>query len=428
VSGRGRSVCCALAVVVAATTLAACGMNPGASEPTTITVWDYYGSATPIKPAIAAFERANPDITVRHVEREYDTIKAEFGSGNGPDVSTLDLTWLPELAYAGDLTDLGDLSGGEINGQDIEHVYASTALDAMSYRSQYVAAPLDFDTYSLFYRSDLLAAQKIAVPQTWPEFREAARKLAEEADSSGRTGKARVQIGPDTFHFAELLFQDGGTILDQGGERATFAGQNGVRALTAYRDLLRDGGLYWGPEKGDSSGIDAIRDGRIAMFINGPFMMGVLKDGVPEMAGKWGVTRVPALGTAGVERAGYLGGTGLGIPAASKNKKAAFDFVQFMLKIEQQRGVTKHAGAAPTTNEAILELELTDPDPFFGNQQPNLVFLDALAAARPMPRIRQWGEVDAVINTAVEAALQGKKTPEKALEDAARDVDKLLAS
>jgi len=425
VVGRGMR---AIAVVAATAMLAACGQVSDSGESTTITVWDYYGSATPIKPALEAFAKAHPDIEVKHVPREYDDIKAEFADSAGPDVSTLDLTWLPALADGGDLADLRKLSGNKINGQDFEHVYPSTALDAMRYDDRYVAAPLDFDTYALYYRTDLFRQEGVRVPRTWQELREAARALAGAADRNGQQGKSRVQIGPDTFHFAQLLYQDGGTVLDPAGERATFAGASGVRALTAYRDLLDDGGIYWGPEREDSSGMEGIKDGRIAMFINGPFMMGVLKDGAPDQSGKWGVTQVPSLGAPDDEPPGYLGGTGLGIPENARHKEAAWKFVQFMLKIEQQRGVVEHAGAAPTTNEAILELELTDPDPYFSNQQPYLVYLDALASARPMPRVKEWSEVDAVINTAVETALQGKKSPQDALGEAAKKVDQILAA
>jgi multiple sugar transport system substrate-binding protein len=411
--------------------LTGCDAEKETAKSTTITVWDYYGSATPIKPVIAAFERAHPEVKVRHVAKDYEAVQTTFGpestKGRGPDVATLDMTWLSSLADKGVLSDLAGISDGRINGKDIEHVYPSTAIAAMTYRERYVAAPLDFDAYALYYRSDLFAAQKLGVPKTWAELREAAATLAGAADGKGLPGRWRTQVSPDTFHFAQLLFQDGGSLLTAGDERAAFDGPIGVRALTAYRDLLRDGGIYWGPEQ-DSTGMDAIRDGRIAMFISGPYMMGTLKEGVPGQAGKWGVAAVPALGSPGAERSGYLGGTGLGIPQSSKRKAAAWTFVQFMLQMEQQRGVITRAGAAPTTNEAILSLELDEPDPFFSGQQPQLVFLDALSAGRPMPRVTQWDRIDAVLNRAVEQALRGRSTPQAALTAAAKEVNRLLAA
>src|SRR5262245_23148566 len=39
----------------------------------TITVWDYYGEATPIKPLIESFEKENPNITVQYEALDWDT-------------------------------------------------------------------------------------------------------------------------------------------------------------------------------------------------------------------------------------------------------------------------------------------------------------------------------------------------------------------
>ena len=47
------------------------------------------------------------------------------------------------------------------------------------------------------------------------------------ADDNGRKGQARTQIIPDTFHFAQLLFQNGGDILDPANTRAAFDGWTG---------------------------------------------------------------------------------------------------------------------------------------------------------------------------------------------------------
>jgi multiple sugar transport system substrate-binding protein len=423
-------MCLALSAALAVAPLVACGnLRSNADAKVSITVWDYYGSSTPIKPALAAFKREHPNIEVRYQEREYDDIRlkfpAEAAKGNGPDVSTLDMTWLSTIAADGLLADLGELSGGKINGRSVEHVYASAALNAMTYEGKQVAAPFDYDTYALYYRADLLAAEGLPVPETWAQFRATAKALAETADDTGRTGKARVQIVPDTFHFAQILFQQGGDILDPTGTQAAFAGREGVQALEAFRALLQDGGIYWGPgHEKDPLGTAAMKEGRIAMFINGPYMMGVLRTEAPELAGKWGVARVPTDGKPG----SYLGGTGLAIPASSTKKDAAWSFVQFMLRKEQQLGVLKHAGAAPTTNEAVLSADLSDPDPYFGGQTPFLTFLQAVATAKHFPYIKHWSDVNAIIDTAVEAALTGKKSPKQALAEAAKKVNALLAT
>ena len=125
----------AVAVIVASWLVAACGTvasfipggtrapTPGDSTgapsasalpapsldttPVTLTVWDYYGSAdTPFTPgAIADFEERYPWITVDRRDLDRATfvrrLRAADASGDGPDVATLDMAWMPELAPGG---------------------------------------------------------------------------------------------------------------------------------------------------------------------------------------------------------------------------------------------------------------------------------------------------------------------------------------
>ena len=96
-----------LAVVALAT---GCG---GSSQPAsstssagpltgTLTVWDYYGSATPIKPAVAAFQKLHPGLKINFQAVDYDTFQQKFAvtvsSGAPPDVATIDMTWIPTFA------------------------------------------------------------------------------------------------------------------------------------------------------------------------------------------------------------------------------------------------------------------------------------------------------------------------------------------
>jgi multiple sugar transport system substrate-binding protein len=55
------------------------------------------------------------------------------------------------------------------------------------------------------------------------------------------------------------------------------------------------------------------------------------------------------------------------------------------------------------------------------------VFLEAVSTAKHFPYVRQWSDIDVIINEAVVAALQGRKTPEQALKEAAAKVDKVLS-
>lgn len=412
----------ALALVVTACGGTQPSTGGGSKTPVTITVWDYYGQATPVKPAIAGFEKAYPWITVKYSALDWDTAHEKFpiavSSNAAPDVATLDMTWLPVFASKHMLADLSALSGGKLNGQPITTQYAKGALQAMSYQGHYVAMLYDFDVYSLYYRSDLLRAKGIAVPRTWDQLLSAAKKLA--VISNGKTVKSGFEIGPETFHWSQFLYQNGGTILTPDNARAAFNSPQGVAALAYDARLLHSGGIYWGTEQGDP--MAGVKDGRIAMFNDGPYWMGLLKSGAPELKGKWGVA--PAPYSAG--QGSYLGGTGLAIPVNAPHPEAAWLFTQYLLQLPQQLGVAKYAGAAPATLAALRSPVLTKPDPYFGGQAPFKVFMAAMQTAHPFPYVKQWNDIDTAISDSVAAALLGKQSPQNALNAGAAEVNTLL--
>jgi ABC-type glycerol-3-phosphate transport system substrate-binding protein len=115
--------------------------QPAASaggEQVTITVWDYYTdpNATPIQPLIAPFEKEYPNIKVNYEIMDWDTalekLNVALTGGNPPDVTTVDMTWLPKFAALGAFTDLTTyLKGGMLNGVPLEQSYAPGALEAI---------------------------------------------------------------------------------------------------------------------------------------------------------------------------------------------------------------------------------------------------------------------------------------------------------
>jgi multiple sugar transport system substrate-binding protein len=436
---RSRTVwAAALAALLAITVVALAACGGSSNTPTsnasnspkeltgTLTVWDYYGSATPIKPAIKAFEKLHPQLTINYQAVDWDTLRQKFSvgvsSGAPPDLATLDMTWIPTYAAQGVLADLSKMSGGQLNGKPIQSQYTPGSMKAMTYDGHLVTMMYDFDAYALYYRADLFKQKGIAVPKTWTDFTAAAQKLA--VTSNGKLVKYGFQVLPDTFHYAQLLYQNGGAILDPANTKAVFNSAQGVQALTFMKSFLDNGtGVYWGPDQGDSNGTAGIKDGRIAMFLNGPYMMGVLKSSAPEQTGKWAVAPAPISQKPG----SYLGGTGLTIPVNAKNPEAAWAFAQFLLTPAQQLGVYKYGGAAPATVAALHSPMLTKPDPYFGGQAPFSVFLDAMATATPYPYVQAWDDIDKAISDGVTSALLGKQSPQDALNSAAQTTDSALA-
>jgi ABC-type glycerol-3-phosphate transport system substrate-binding protein len=396
------------------------------TTPVTITVWDYYGEATPVKPAVDGFQKEYPWITVKYEALDWDSMNEKFAvgvaAGAAPDVATLDMTWIPTLASNGVLEDLSTISGGMLNGAPIAEQYNPGADEAMKFDGTYVTMLFDFDAYALYYRADLFEKKGIAVPTTWDELRAAAKQLAEDTNGDGKPDTYLYQVWPDTFHYAQFLFQNGGGILTADATAAAFNSPEGVSALEFNASFIDDGsGVYWGPDQGDQ--MAGFKDGTLAMFQNGPYMMGVLKSGAPEMAGMWKVATAPYSKQPG----SYLGGTGLGIPIAAAHKDAAWLFVSYMLRPEQQVGVFTLAGAAPATTATLESPELTKADPYFGGDAPFGIFLEAMKTATHFPYVRSWAEIQTpTMDDAVAAVLLGQSSAKDALDAAAQETNTLL--
>lgn len=419
---RKRFYSISISILCVLLALTACGKSPAPTNKVTITVWDYYGdpNATPIKPLIANFEAENPDISVDYQIMDWQTtldkLNIALSGGTPPDVATIDMTWMPHFAALGALADLKTyMPDGQLNGLPLDQNYTAGSLEAMKYSGQILTMMYDFDAYALYYRVDLLEAKGIPVPVTWEDMVAALHTIGED-------NLYKYELYPDSFHIAQFIYQNGGSILNEEATSATFNSPEAIQAFQFYTDLYlkEQVGIVWTADQGED--IQGIKDGRIAMFANGPYYMGLLKSGAPEMAGKWRVAIHPYSNSA----SSYLGGTGLVIPASSKKQEAAWKFIQYLLKPENAIAVYKYAGAAPALLQALNSPEVDQPDEYFGGQKTLEIFEQAMATAHPFPYVKQWTDIDGFISTSLQDILLNHAQVQTAVDSAAEQTNNIL--
>jgi multiple sugar transport system substrate-binding protein len=381
------------------------------AEPVTITVWDYYGEATPIKPLIEPFQAAHPNITINYEALDWDTtlekLNVVLSGGEAPDVVTVDMTWIPRFASLSAFADLKPLSGGMLNGVPWADAYTEGALKAITYNDQIISALYDFDAYALYYRSDLFEQKGIAVPTNWDELITAAKALQEGE-------QYYYEFDADTFHGSQWIYENGGTLLSSDNKTVVFNSPEAVEAITFNNSLLTEGvAINWTTDQGER--VQGIKDGRVAMFADGPYYMGIMKSAAPEMAGQWRVATHPYNKQPG----SYLGGTGLAIPVASTQQEAAWEFVQYAMELENQINVYKLAGAAPALKEALSSPEVNVEDPYFGGQKAFSVFLQTMETAIPFPYVDVWSDIDDAFTNAMQQIALAELSVQEALDQAA---------
>ncbi|RPI22655.1 MAG: extracellular solute-binding protein, partial [Chloroflexota bacterium] len=349
------------------------------TTPVEITVWDFYGDTTPIKPLLAAFEAANPGIKVNFVAVGWDAfwqkLPIAIANHDVPDLITTGLMWAPEYKVSGAYLDLMPLSNGLLNGQPFDQVLPKGSLDAARDGNKVYGIPYDLDAYGYYYRSDLFTAAGIQeIPNNWTDLAAALAKVSDPAnDVYG------LEFDTGWYSWDPFLYYFGGEYIDQNG-KAVFNSPEAVASIQFMKKLVADKtAVVWTKDRGDlTSGIKA---GTIASFYNGPYMMGVVRTGAPELSGKWNIAMLP---TEGGEAFGtHIGGVHLSIMADAKHPSEAWKLMEFLFQQKNQVAVYKTSGAVPGLLAAMDDPELNAPDPYFNNQAPISIFKDTASMGRP---------------------------------------------
>lgn len=411
---------CAAVCISMAAMLLMPGCKKKKSQETILTVWDYYGKeVSPLSPVIAAFEKENPGIKVKREDLDWETIHTKLNvvlsTNNVPDLVTIDMTWLPTYASLGVFSDLNEISKGMLNGKPFKDAWSSKAVDSMTHEGKIVAALFDFDAYALYYRSDIFAEKKLKAPANWSELIQVGKAIATK-------DKNLYALKEDTFHAAQFIYENGAALLTPDHKDVAFTSAESIDAIQFCADMITKHkiAINWTPDQGEIT--QGVKDGRIAMFADGPYYMAQLRQSVPEQSGKWAIAPHPISRKAG----SYLGGTGLCIPAKSTRKDAAWKFAEFLMRPENAALVYTRAGAAPALLDALDRPEVNAPDPYFGGQVPMTVFRSALASATAFPDIRQWGDVDVAFAEGLRRILSGRSPVKESLEETAKAVRKSL--
>ena len=114
-----------------------------------------------------------------------------------------------------------------------------------------------------------------------------------------------------------------------------------------------------------------------------------------------------------------LGSWLLGIPAGSRNKQRAAEFVFWATAPEQMKQAALR-GNPPTRRSVFLDPELRARFRAFPAQ------LASLETARPRPRTPLWNEIENAFGIRISQANSGSITPEEALHRANQEIEAIV--
>ncbi|POX36996.1 sugar-binding protein [Streptomyces sp. Ru73] len=429
--GRPRATAALAVTAVLALTATACGDDGSGiagetggegSGKGTITFWDNNGGVRTAvwKEIIKDFEKANPDIKVDYVgiaatevQSKYDTA---IQGGGLPDVGGIGAAMLAGISAQGALEPLdGRLKDssldGKLNARMLESVRSAAG------GKQLYTVPTSASNGVLYYRTDLFKAAGLPAPTTWSAFYEAAEKLTDKrANKFGYT----IRGGAGSIAQAlDAMYGQSGITGFWKGDRTTVNDPKNVEALEKYAALYK--------KTTPAADINNDFTKMVAQWDSGT--IGMLNHNLGSYQ-----DHVKALGPAkfrGIPNPTLDDGTrvqvsnpvdGLGLFKSSKNKTAAWKFIEFAASHASNSKWNESAGAIPANTEAAGDAWV---------RKSETTRLGAEALSSPKTKIvdlpyylPDWNTLSKADNEpAFQKVLLGRTTAEKFLDDLAAQLN-----
>lgn len=384
----------------------------------TVTFWDAYSSDSPEaktleQTIIPAFEKLHPGVTVKDVTIPYDDLHQKLVTAVAgdqlPDLVRSDIIWVPELA------NLGVLSPLDTTMSDFKSIADKTypgALATNKWKGHYYGLPLDTNTRVLLYSKQTLAKAGIAEPPATLDD-----LLADGAKLKAQGSYVYADGGTSGWNVFPFIWSAGGSVTDAKYTKATgylnsAASIKGVQALV---DMYKQGyipNIILGGNGGLGT-YDGLEKGTYASILDGPWAYATFAQQYPNF--DLAQAQVPS-GSGG--SVSVVGGEDVVLTKSSKNAAAAMEFMRYLLSDDAQLAMAK-VGQMPVISSLSGKLS--------GIQTYYAAYTKQLETARPRPVTPAETQIDTIVQNSVLSALKGDVSVKTALDQAAAQIDPLLA-
>lgn len=355
-------------LAVASLLLAGCSttastQSDASDGPVTLTYWDFLDPtqdnprSNALKTNIAAFEEANPNITIDlsvvSLSDMLNRLPQAAAAGQAPDVFKMFTPVVPQMAAAGAYSPLPEAASEVTDWLRPVDVFAGPD-------GKQVAVPYEYRTCALYYNQKILDQIGATAPTTYDEVVDVAAKAAAAGFTGFGTGFSDTDNSAIIGTFFDcFMSQVGQEEFNEDGE-ADFATKKGEE----FGDLLaslRDAKALGSSVVSDSYSTvtDGLANGTSAMAILGTERIVSYAASNPDI--KW--AKLPTA-SAGDSTGATLGWT-LGIGANSKHVDAAWKFIEYMTGPE--------AGAVMATGGEVPTRAATYEEDYFSTPEADTV-------------------------------------------------------
>lgn len=406
--------------------LAGCS-SEGANSDKDVTEIDFFfpvavggDVANIINGLVTDFENENPDIKVNanfggsYVET-MTQVMAQVQSGKPPELAVLfsiDLFTLLENDAIEEMTPLFD--------KDYLNDFYDGFMANSSIGDKVWSIPFQRSTIVLYYNKDAFAKAGLdpeAPPKNWDELVEYSQKLTLNGGQD-QWGLEIPSTGYQYWMLQALALQTDSNIMSYDGKETYFDAPHTKEALQFYLDLSKkhkvmpEGTIEWATVPSD------FISGRTAMMFH---TTGNLTNVKNNAKFDFGVSFLPANNQYGSPTGG--GNIYMFKDIPKENKEAAIKFVKFLTEPERVAQWSIDTGYVATRKSAYETDKLKQ---YVEEFPPALVAREQLEYADSELATYQNGEVQKILNDAIQAVLTGSSTVDEGLNKAQKEAEEVL--
>lgn len=363
---------------------------------------------------VDGYKGVNPNVTVNlnHIPSQGDhmtKLSASFAAGNPPDVFIINYRRYGQFSSNGVLEPLGKWleQSPTLKASD----YYSQTLAAFTYQGTLQCIPQNISSLNVYYNKDLFEKNNVPLPTanwTWQDFQSTAQKLTKDTDGNGTMDTHGLGVEPLIIRMAPFIWSHGGEIVDnyEKPTKLTLDSPLTREAIQFFMDLsLTYRVVPTEPEIKSESLESRFMNGKIGMFLGSradtPIfrtIKGFTWDVAPMPRDKQSVT--------------ILHSDAYCVSAASKNKEAAWDFIQYAQGEAGQTVAAKLGRTVPSLKSVSTSPAFLDPTQPPANSK---VYLDVIPNIRLVPISPSWPAVESAVNKELERAFFGTAPIDEAI-------------
>ncbi|TQS74269.1 extracellular solute-binding protein [Ornithinibacillus gellani] len=416
-------------------TLAACGGGEGKSSKSANEIEIVYKAPDEsfeswMKEAKEQFEAENEGVTVKITpidsnEGDYPnkTILMMRSADTAPDIVMEDSEGLKPNAAAGYLAPITDKLE---EWEDWDHFYEAVKDGVTGEDGEFYGVPISTDVRGLWYNKTVLEKAGIETPwnpESWDDVLAAAEAIKDDVEVPiwMNSGKAMGE-GTTMQTFLMLLNGTDSDLYNEDTGKWVVSSEGFLDSLKFIDHVYQNDlgpSLSWGitGQAGAKVSTELMPKGEVGIALDGNWMSGNWQESGnspwPEWEDHIDITAMPTMDGQGDGKVTVSGGWTLAIPEKAANKDLAFEFIKTATSKDNLR-----YGTALTPRKDIAELDDYQQMTY---QQKITEFLEFTTYR---PTYDEYPMVSSNIQKAVEAVTTGTLTPEEALEQFKKDVNR----